>query len=82
MSDMGDDFRAMREHRKERRAQSLSRAEKRDWPVQWTVHTEYHWSCTLAGKRLDYWPSGGKFQYEGRVHIGGIHGFIKKRLKG
>lgn len=42
----------------------------------WTVHTDYHWSRTVNGKRLDYWPSRKKWQYEGRVMRGDVYKFI------
>lgn len=48
----------------------------------WTKHTEWHWSRTVAGKRLDYWPSRKKFQYAGKVMRGDIQQFIAARLKG
>lgn len=48
----------------------------------WTIHTEYHWSRTLNGKRLDYWPSRKKFQYEGHVMRGNVQHFMKKVSEG
>lgn len=36
----------------------------------WTKHTQWHWSRTVEGQRLDYWPSRKKFQYKGAVHRG------------
>lgn len=76
MGDMGEIFNAMRDARKERREHNLEKAN----PEGWTQHTEYHWSKILNGKRLNYWPSRNKFQYEGKIMQGGIDGFIKKRL--
>lgn len=77
MGDMREVFDAMREMDKERREDNLAKAD----PTGWEKHTDYHWSRTLDGKRLDYWPSKKKFQYDGRIHTGGIEGFIDKRLK-
>ena len=37
---------------------------------KWTRHTEHHWSRMVNGKKLDYWPSRKKWQYEGRVSRG------------
>ena len=79
MGDVGEAFNEMRELVKEKRQGHLDKAEKNSWPVRWTVHTPYHWSCVVNGKRLDYWPSRDKFQYEGRIIQGGIRGFINKR---
>ena len=45
----------------------------------WNKHTEYHWSRTVAGRRLDYWPSRKKWQYQGRVMRGNVLAFIKKQ---
>ena len=76
MGDVGEDYRALKAHRKEQREKNLTNANDEGW----NKHTEYHWSRTLNGKRLDYWPSKNKFQYEGRVMCGGIEGFIRNRL--
>ena len=78
--DVGDDFNAHREFMREKRAANLGSAESAEWPVCWTVHTPHHWSCSLAGSRLDYWPSRNKFQYRGKIMTGGVMGFINKRL--
>lgn len=75
MGDMGDYFRDRKEWDRERKAKNLSNAD----PTGWTKHTEFHWSRQLNGKRLDYWPSRNKFQYEGKVHCGDVDGFIKNR---
>lgn len=75
MGDMREVFDAMRERDKERKQRNLAAAD----PTGWTQHTEYHWSRQLNGKRLDYWPSRNKFQYQGRVMAGDVVGFIKKR---
>lgn len=75
MGDVGDDFRANREADKERKKRNLESASADGW----TQHTMYHWSRTLNGKRLDYWPSRNKFMYDGRVMTGDVVGFIKKR---
>lgn len=37
----------------------------------------YHWSRSLSGKRLDYWPSTKKFQYDGVVRRGDVEKFIR-----
>jgi hypothetical protein len=75
MGDMGDIFRERKEADKARKKRNLAAAN----PDGWTKHTEYHWSRTLAGARLDYWPSRNKFQYKGRVMTGDVAGFIRKR---
>lgn len=42
----------------------------------WHFYTEYHWGKIVNGKRLDYWPSKSKFQYEGVVMQGDVDKFI------
>lgn len=42
----------------------------------WKKHTEHHWSRTVAGERLDYWPSRKKFQFKGVVRRGDVTKFI------
>lgn len=79
MGDMAEEFRAWDEFWKERRGKHLAEAD----PDGWTQHTEWHWSRTVAGKRLDYWPSGTKFRYDnGKVMRGdfkSVMGFIRNR---
>lgn len=72
---------AMKAHSKQKfdadRARFLSDAKAKD-DGTWSKHTEHHWSKTVAGNRLDYWPSRKKFQYMGRVHRGDVLAFISK----
>jgi len=75
MGDMGDLFNALKEHNKERKRKNLESANSEGW----NKHTAYHWSRTLNDKRLDYWPSRNKFQYENRMMYGDVDGFIRKR---
>lgn len=48
----------------------------------WVKHTEYHWSRTVAGNRLDYWPSRKKYQYLGKVRRGDVQKLIKEAQHG
>jgi hypothetical protein len=75
MGDMEEGFRELDRLNKERKERNLESASKEGWHL----HTEYHWSRTLNGKRLDYWPSKNKFQYQGKVMCGDVMKFIKKR---
>ena len=75
MGDVGDDYKALKELNDERKKRNLESASKDGW----YLHTEYHWSRTLNGKRLDYWPSRNKWQYDGRVMCGDVVAFINKR---
>lgn len=73
---------ALKERSKEKfdadRARFMSEAEAQD-DGGWTKHTAYHWSRTLAGNRLDYWPSRKKWRYQGRVMRGNVQAFIAAR---
>lgn len=75
MGDMREDFEALRQADSVRRNRNLSTAN----PTGWIQHTDYHWSRTLNGKRLDYWPSRNRFRYEGRTMVGDVEGFIRNR---
>lgn len=48
---------------------------------KWVRHTEWHWSRNVVGKRLDYWPSRKKFQFDGKVMRGDVLAFIAKKEK-
>ena len=48
----------------------------------WTVHNAFHWSREIDGKRLDYWPSKRKWQFDGRISKGSITGFLKRHKVG
>lgn len=53
---------------------SLIKASKEGWHL----YSPYHWSRSLNGKRLDYWPTKSKFMYEGQIITGDVAEFIKK----
>lgn len=44
----------------------------------WTKHTQFHWSRTVRGRKLDYWPSRKKWQYLGKVKRGDVLAFIRR----
>lgn len=46
-------------------------------PAGWTQHSPYHWSRTLNGKKLDFWPSKDKWMYDGKKWSGDVDDFIK-----
>jgi len=46
---------------------------------QWVKHTQHHWSRTVSGQRLDYWPSRKKYQFDGRVMRGDVMAFIRDK---
>jgi hypothetical protein len=64
----------LRNKKRERRWRNLAAAD----PTGWTIHTPYHWSRTISGKRLNYWPSTQEWQYGDEVMIGDITAFLKE----
>lgn len=82
MGDMGDIFRAMTAANKERKSRNLIAAQQIG--SMFVRHTDYHWSYTLEGKRLDYWPSTNKWHWDGKKFTGtamNLVRFIQKREK-
>lgn len=74
----------IKSHKKEKfdndRARFLANALQQD-DGGWAKHTDFHWSRTVSGKRLDYWPSRKKWQYDGRVQRGDVQRFIQQKAK-
>jgi len=87
MGDMGDIFRAWDEYKRQVKVDNLAAATTQfsAWEgamPDWTRHTEYHWSRPLAGARMDYWPSTGKWRWRGKTYRGTPYDtarFIAKR---
>lgn len=82
MTDRDPIWDALKEHSKAKfdadRERFMSQAVEQD-DGGWTKHTQYHWSRTVGGKRLDYWPSRKKWQYEGKVQRGAVQAFIRSK---
>ena len=77
---MGEVFRELNESTKNKKARRLEEAQP--LAKHFTKHTEYHYSTTLNGQRLDWWPSTSRWQYKNEVIYGGVKellGFLKKR---
>ncbi len=45
----------------------------------WTRHTDAHYSRTLLGDRLDYWPGPCKWRWRGTTMTGDVNQFIEAR---
>jgi hypothetical protein len=71
---------ALKEHSKSKfdadRQRFLTKAKAQD-DGGWTKHTEHHWSSTVNGERLDYWPSRKKYQWRGKVQRGDVMKIVK-----
>ncbi len=77
MGDMGDIFNAQRAATKEHRAEMLGKADT----TGWKQHTPWHFSRMFGAKRVDWWPSAGKAQINGREMVYGhrkVNAFIAK----
>lgn len=68
MSEMGEAFRDMREAKKIEKEKRLAKADT----TGWTKHTDYHFSKIVDGKKLDWWPSTCKAQYNGAMVYGSL----------
>jgi hypothetical protein len=73
MDDESDFWKALSAYKKEKfdadRKRFLQDAILQD-DGQWIKHTQWHWSRSINGERLDYWPSRKKFQFRGKVMRG------------
>lgn len=84
MSDRDPLWDALVEHKKAKfdadRKRFLGQA-LRDDDGGWTKHTAHHWSRSVNGERLDYWPSRKKFMFRGQVMRGlkAMYGIIRAR---
>jgi hypothetical protein len=79
MGDMGETFRAMTKHDKERRQRNLEQNKQSKLP--WKEFTPWHWRVTLQGDALDFWPTKNKWRWRGDIYHGDVEGFINKRLE-
>lgn len=81
MGDMGEMYHEMRKRDKQRKKKNLVDNSTVVNSPGWTKHTDYHYSYQLNGKRLDFWPSRNKWQFEGKIVVGDLAGFIRNREK-
>lgn len=68
-------FDLMKQERKEKRAARRAAFD----PAGWTKHHDTHYSRTLLGDRLDYWPGPKRWRWRGRSMNGNVEEFIAKR---
>lgn len=73
MSDMGDFYRAMREHDQMERGNRLEEAEQIVGHL-FTKLSDNHWRTTVNGRVLDYWPSTGTYRWHNRDGRAAIRG--------
>ena len=61
MGDMGDYYRDIRAVMKLKRDCRLENA--KSIKDKWTIHSPYHWSCSVNCIKLNWWPTTGKWSY-------------------
>ena len=75
-------FKALRKERQEKRAKARLDFEEHvvaEALEGWTKHHETHWSTTLLGDRLDYWPGPKKWRWRNNTNTGDVFAFIRAR---
>ena len=79
MSDIGDDFRAVREETRKHHRAMLAQANTEGW----TQHTEWHFSRVINEVRVEWWPGSGKARINGRMVYGHkkVNAMLAKMLK-
>ncbi len=71
-----EDFREHTDERKQRGIKNLAQANL----AGFTRHSELHYSRTLLGDRMDYWPSRNRWRWRRKTMTGNVQQFITKRL--
>lgn len=77
MDDTIDFFLERRRRRQERRAARLASTDD----TGWSKHTVHHWYLMIDGKKLDYWPSSNKWQFDGQWYRGGLPRWLSDKIK-
>lgn len=87
MGDMGDDFRAMKEHRQKMKSQrfgetSSTREEIRKEALDIEEKNDgQHWIVRTAKETIDFWPSPGRWIVRGNKASGYDASSLLKRMK-
>ena len=71
-------WRAIKQERQERRQR---RRAEFNGGEGWTKHHDTHWSYSLLGDRLDYWPGPKRWRWKNKTMTGNVHAFITARNK-
>lgn len=88
MGDMRDEFDALKEYNKERRAKNFAEFKSlEDILVEvyhFKRHTEWHYNVMLDCDLLNYWPSSSKWHWRGKTYHGRTRhllNFLENRKK-
>lgn len=74
-------FDILRQERKDKRLKRRAEFEEQYAELGWTRHTETHYSRTLDGDRVDYWPGPKKWRYRNKTMHGDVHAWLNKRTQ-
>jgi hypothetical protein len=80
MGDMGDMYRAMNEHRKERRVRNTTRSTQllKDKGVEFEAKNGgCHLRISHGDETVDFWPSTGLFMVKNVEKGRGVHNLLK-----
>lgn len=50
-------------------------------PNEWTKFSDIHWGRLVLGKRMDYWPTTGRFNWRGKTMFGDPEAFINELME-
>ena len=83
MGDVGEDYKALKEIKKQQRKERLLHNEKKFSEYPFKKNTDYHWSLNLQDERLDFYPSKGFGIYKNkRISIRAIEELLKQTPEG
>lgn len=73
MSEMGEMYRDLRDHRKVENRNRLQEADRIVGHL-FTKLSEHHWRAQVGRRTLDYWPSTGTYRWHNRDGRAAIRG--------
>lgn len=74
-------FDILKKERQEKRGKRRMEFEDNYAELGWTRHSETHYSRTVNGKRLDYWPGPKKWRYNNKTMGGDVDQWLRKHDK-
>lgn len=71
-------FDILKQERQEKRGKRRMSFEEEYAEKGWTRHHETHYSRTVNGERLDYWPGPKKWRFKGKTMYGDVDQWLRK----
>ena len=71
-------FDLMKEERQKKRGERRMSFEETYTDKGWTRLHETHYSRTVNGERLDYWPGPKKWRYKNKTMFGDVEQWLRK----